>query len=189
MERLTRIPQIASIMPNLPNWITGSDATIQQSSLLGQLFAFSPLAHGASDFKDLRSMSDRDKLSREKAVQEALRWYQRFLYHICKRIVESGKPGQTAVLDWFSAALSVGKRTSTNIDSSTVATDGFMYNIVAVLNRFTRQLVHGDVAKLKVRIAICTDNDRLIRSMRTIFVLFPSDARPLALSLRKGLNW
>jgi ubiquitin conjugation factor E4 B len=52
-------------------------------------------------------------------------------------------------LDWFAAALAQNeKRKALQVDPATVASDGFMCNVVAVLNKFAEPFV--DVQGKKV---------------------------------------
>lgn len=91
-------------------------------------------------------MGPGDKLSMNNSLQEAVRQYQDGLYKICQLIVKSGNAGRRGVLDWFSAVLAQNqKRKAMQVDPATVASDGFMYNVVGVLNRFAGPFidVHG----------------------------------------------
>jgi ubiquitin conjugation factor E4 B len=123
------------IVPELPSWINignpASGATIEQS-FLGHFFILSPLAPGVPNefFRDL------------KYVQEALRQYQTHLYQMCLAIVKSGREGQRAVLNWFGEVLATNlKRKVPHVDPTTIASDGFMINVVAVLNKFAEPFV------------------------------------------------
>ena len=149
---LVQIKPIAAIMPDLPNWIptqaSSSGALIEQSSFLGHFFALSPFAPGVPQkfFKDPKLMAPGDRLSMTNSIQEAVRQYQNGLHKICHLIVTSGDHGRRGVLDWFSAALSQNqKRKALQVDPTTVASDGFMCNVVAVLNKFAEPFVdlHG----------------------------------------------
>jgi ubiquitin conjugation factor E4 B len=149
MTLLVQIKPIAAIMPDVPNWIPtqsgqSSGALIEMSSFLGHFFALSPLAPGVPTkfFKDPKLMTPGDRLSMTNSIQEAVRQYQTNLYTICNLIVRSGNHGRRGVLDWFSAVLSQNqKRKALQVDPTTVASDGFMYNVVAVLNKFAEPFV------------------------------------------------
>ena len=149
MTFLVQIKPIAAIMPDLPNWIPAqstqpSGALIEHSSFLGHFFSLSPLSPGvpAKFFKDPKLMTPGDRLSMTNSVQEAVRQYQNSLHTICNLIVRSGSHGRRGVLDWFSAALSQNqKRKALQVDPTTVASDGFMCNVVAVLNKFAEPFV------------------------------------------------
>jgi ubiquitin conjugation factor E4 B len=94
-------------------------------------------------------MTRGDKHSMGNSIQEAVRQYQDNLYRIVQFIVKSGNVGRRGVLDWFSAALGTNiKRKALQVDPATVATDGFMYNVVSVLNRFASPFV--DIQATKV---------------------------------------
>jgi ubiquitin conjugation factor E4 B len=68
--------------------------------------------------------------------------YQGYLFKICSLIIKSGPHGRRGVLDWFSAALTQNeKRKALQVDPALVASDGFMCNIVAVLNQFAEPFV------------------------------------------------
>lgn len=144
MTLLAQCKPIASIMPEMPNWIPAetnppSGAVIEQSSLLGRFFSLSPIAPGVpqSFFPDPKHMTPGDRQSMSNSVQTALRQYQDYLFKICSFIIKSGIQGRRGVLDWFSAALAQNeKRKALRVDPATVASDGFMVNIVAVLNKF-----------------------------------------------------
>jgi ubiquitin conjugation factor E4 B len=94
-------------------------------------------------------MSHGDKVSMTNSIQDAVRQYQNYLFQICSFIIKSGNTGRRGVLDWFSAVLSQNeKRRALQVDPATVASDGFMCNIVAVLNKFAEPFV--DVQGRKV---------------------------------------
>jgi ubiquitin conjugation factor E4 B len=149
MVLLAQIKPIASIMPDLSNWIPApttppSGAVIEEESLLGQLFGLSPLARGVSKsfFRDPKNMSRGDKISMTNSIQDAVRQYQSYLFQICNFIIKSGTRGRRGVLDWFSAVLAQNeKRKALQVDPATVASDGFMCNVVAVLNKFAEPFV------------------------------------------------
>jgi ubiquitin conjugation factor E4 B len=152
MTLLVQIKPIAAIIPDLPNWIpiqtTPSGALIEQSSLLGRFFSLSPLSPGVPSkfFKDPKLMTPGDKVSMTNSIQEAVRQYQSNLHKICHLIITSGNNGRRGVLDWFSAVLAQNeKRKALQVDPTTVASDGFMVNVVAVLNKFAEPFVdiHG----------------------------------------------
>jgi ubiquitin conjugation factor E4 B len=138
-------------MPDLQNWIpeqtTLSGAIIEQSSLLGHLFALSPLSSGVPQilFKDLPNTSQEEQESQLTSIREEIQAYQKQLHTICHAIVCSSDKGRRGVLDWFSAALSRNKkRLATQTDPTTVASDGFMSNMVAVLNHFAKPFLRDN---------------------------------------------
>ena len=149
MTLLVQIKPIASILPDLPNWIPiqpndHSGALIEQSSLLGHFFSLSPLSPGVPSkfFKDPKLMTPGDRLSMTNSMQEAVRQYQGSLHRICHLIVTSGNSGRRGVLNWFSAVLGQNhKRKALQVDPTTVASDGFMVNVAAVLNKFAEPFV------------------------------------------------
>jgi ubiquitin conjugation factor E4 B len=157
---LVQSKSIASIIPDLPNWITPpssppSGQTIEQTSLLGHFFHLSPLAPGVPKefFKDPKSISRGDKMSMGNNIQEAVRQYQDNLHKICTAIIKSGDKGRRGVLDWFAVVLGQNqKRRALQVDLATVATDGFMYNVVGVLNRFAAPFI--DINGTKVSMLI-----------------------------------
>jgi ubiquitin conjugation factor E4 B len=151
MTLLAKIKLIASIMPDLQNWIpeptTLSGAIIEQSSLLGHLFALSPLSSGVPQilFKDLPNTSQEEQESQLTSIREEIQAYQKQLHTICHAIVCSADKGRRGVLDWFSAVLSRNKkRLATQTDPATVASDGFMCNVVAVLNQFSKPFLRDN---------------------------------------------
>jgi ubiquitin conjugation factor E4 B len=151
MTLLAKVKPIASIMPDLPDWIpeqtTVSGAIIEQSSLLGHLFALSPLSSGVPQilFQDLPSISQDAQESRLTSIQEEIQAYQKQLHTICHSIVCSSHKGRRGVLDCFSVTLSRNKeRLATQTDPATVASDGFMCNVVAVLNHFAKPFLRDN---------------------------------------------
>lgn len=141
----------------MPDWIptrtTPSGAIIEQQSLLGHFFALSPLSPGGVQefFRDVKHMSRADRESMNKSVQEAVRQYQDRLFRICDLIIRSGPQGRRGVLDWFSAVLAQNtKRKALHVDATTVASDGFMVNVVAVLNKFAEPFVDVQGKKVSV---------------------------------------
>jgi ubiquitin conjugation factor E4 B len=162
MTLLTQIEPIASIMPDLPNWIpeqkNSSGTIIEQSSLLGHLFALSPLSSGVPQmlFKDLPNMSPGTQASSITSIQSGVQAYQKQLHKICHSIINSGDNGRRRLLDWFSAVLAMNnKRATLGVDPATVASDGFMCNVVAVLNRFSKPFIEPQQSKVRIR-TVCT---------------------------------
>jgi ubiquitin conjugation factor E4 B len=157
MTLLAKVKPIASIMPDLPNWIpeqTLSGAIIEQSSLLGHLFALSPLSVGVPQilFKYLPNMSQEEQESQLTSIREEIQAYQKQLHTVCHAIICSSDKGRRGVLDWFSAALSWNKkRAAILVDAATVASDGFMCNVVAVLNHFTQRFLDDRHSKVRIR--------------------------------------
>jgi ubiquitin conjugation factor E4 B len=158
MTLLAKIKPIASIMPDLQNWIpeqtTLSGAIIEQSSLLGHLFALSPLSFGVPQilFKDLPIMSQEEQESQLTSIREEIQAYQKQLHTICYAIVCSSHKGRRGVLDWLSAALSWNKkRLAIQVDAATVASDAFMCNVVGVLNHFTKPFLDDQHSKVRIR--------------------------------------
>ena len=112
-------------------------------------------------------MSQGDKISMVNNIQEAVRQYQDNLHKICTAIIKSGEKGRRAVLDWFAAVLEHNrKRRGLQVDPATVATDGFMYNVVGVLNRFAAPFVDNNRTKVSILLPeVMTDGCRLIELM------------------------
>lgn len=163
MTLFAKVKPIASVMPDLPNWIPEQTtlsvgATIEQSSFLGHLFALSPLSSGVPQvlFRDLPSMSQEAQESKLHSIHAKIQAYQKQLHTICHAIICSSDKsdkrdkGRRAVLDWFSAVLSGNKkRVAIQTDPATVASDGFMCNVVAVLNHFAKPFLH-DHSKVRI---------------------------------------
>jgi ubiquitin conjugation factor E4 B len=161
MTLLVQNKLIAGVMPSIPNWIPSqpTSGAVIEHSLLGRFFSLSPLSNGVTEtyFKSPKLMTPGDKLSMSNTVQEALRRYQDYLFKICDAIVRSGTEGRRGILDWFSAALEQNtKRKAMQVDLTTVASDGFMINLVAVLNKFSDPFID-------------------IQATRVLHVLFPAD--------------
>jgi len=146
---LLQVKQIAMIVPDLSTWISPqpqppSGATLEKSSFLGHFFALSPLSPGTPKefFRDPKHMSPGDRQSMTNSMQEALRQYQANLFRICDLVVRSGMEGKRAVLDWFAEVLVTNtKRKAMQVDPTSVASDGFMLNVVAVLNKFAEPFI------------------------------------------------
>ena len=132
-------------------------------------------------------MTQGDRISMSNSVQEALRQYQDYLFKICSFIIKSGAPGRRGVLDWFSAVLAQNvKRKALQVDPDTVASDGFMCNVVAVLNKFAEPFV--GIKTDKVYYLPDNVDDSSTKLTSTISVQFPSAEKPLALSLQMKPN-
>lgn len=131
-------------MPELSRWIPAHETNgvdIESSSLLGPFFALSPLAPDIAHELFTKVNTKFDKFITSSSIQKEAREYQHYLYEVCKIIIKSSESGKRGVLDWFSAALSRNKqRRQSRTDLTTVASDGFIYNLVAVLNLFAEPL-------------------------------------------------
>lgn len=153
MTLLVQNKLIASVVPEIPNWTPANSASgaAIEHTILGRFFALSPLAPTVTQvyFPDPKHMTPGDRISMSKTVQESLRRYQDYLFKICDGIIRSGISGRRGMLNWFSAALSLNqKRKAIQVDAATVASDGFMINVVAVLNKFADPFV--DIAAKRV---------------------------------------
>jgi hypothetical protein len=136
-------------------------------------------------------MAPGDRLSMTNSMQEAVRQYQNSLHKICHLIVTSSNNGRRGVLDWFSAVLAQNtKRKALQVDPTTVASDGFMVNVVAVLNKFAEPFVdvRGTRVKPHTNIQILRVYCRLIKWMLTIFERSPSAEGLLEFSSTKKRN-
>ena len=171
---LLQVKQIAMVVPDLSTWMisprpqTPSGAALEKSSFLGHFFALSPLSPSTPKefFRDPKHMSPGDRQSMTNSMQEALRQYQANLFRICDLVVRSGTEGKRAVLDWFAEVLATNtKRKAMQVDPTSVASDGFMLNIVAVLNKFAEPFI--DIHYKRVPIititALCVLDTTLIQ--------------------------
>jgi ubiquitin conjugation factor E4 B len=191
MTLLVQNKLIASVLPEIPNWLPAnqSSGAAIEHSILGRFFAISPLAQGVTQhyFPDPKHMTPGDRISMSKTVQEALRRYQDYIFKICDAIVRSGPSGRRGMLDWFSAALGHNqKRKALQVDPVTVASDGFMINLVAVLNKFADPFV--DIMAKRVYILVVSVNSRSIKWMSITSALSPSVGIPRAWTLKRKRN-
>ena len=135
----TKFPVLLGNLAKHPSFSADVPARqIEEHTLLGPFFKLSPLADEVLDvyFPTPRVMDQGSVGRAQDATRQIVAGIQNDLYNIVGAFVRVGKETRGLVLDWFAQVANKNhKRRALQVDSRQVATDGFMLNVTAVLDR------------------------------------------------------
>ncbi|RUS31621.1 ubiquitin elongating factor core-domain-containing protein [Jimgerdemannia flammicorona] len=144
LTMLTEHKNFASVLPSLPNWdpAFSTPRTIELMSLLGPFFRLSVFPDDQPSVAEnyFANSEGRNKADIDSAITSlrgTVRTIQNNLFGILNNIVRASPTGKDGVLSYLaSVARKNEKRAQMQVDRQTVATDGFMGNLAAVLLNF-----------------------------------------------------
>jgi ubiquitin conjugation factor E4 B len=71
------------------------------------------------------------------------------LFDVVNHIIRANKEARDRVLDWFAAALNINhKRRAMQVDPTTVASDGFMFNLTTCLDKLCEPFMDATFTKV-----------------------------------------
>ncbi|BFZ61767.1 Ubiquitin conjugation factor E4 [Saitoella coloradoensis] len=156
---LVSLKPVAALIPTLPTWNPENltAANVESLSIFGPLFRLSPLhlKIAASYFPNVPqnkyNMAPDNMMSVVRMTSNTL---QTQLFNITNAVVRASPTAREAVLNWFARVINLNhKRRAMQVDPATIATDGFMLNVTAVLNKFCEpfmDLTHSKIDKIDV---------------------------------------
>ncbi|EJC98051.1 uncharacterized protein FOMMEDRAFT_171416 [Fomitiporia mediterranea MF3/22] len=156
LEALVAIKPIAVMMTRLPEWNPSSAtaSNIELTSLMGPLLRLSVFGRewptiANSYFSDPEKRSHNDIESSNASFRGTLKSLQSALFQVFNAIVRASPESREAVLGYFSRVVSLNvKRGGMQVDFATVASDGFMVNLHAVLLRFAEPFMDAQYSKI-----------------------------------------
>ncbi|QRV77647.1 ubiquitin conjugation factor E4 [Ceratobasidium sp. AG-Ba] len=156
LEALVSDKNIAMLMPRLPTWLPAGVAphNIEIISLLGPLARLGIFARewpniAQSYFPEPEKRTHKDSESTNMTLRATLVNLQQSLFLIFNAIVRASPGSREQVLHYFSTALNINaKRAGAHVDARTVASDGFMINLQAVLLRFAEPFLDAKFSKI-----------------------------------------
>ncbi|KJR83983.1 ubiquitin conjugation factor E4 B [Sporothrix schenckii 1099-18] len=129
-----------------------SAPNIERYTILGPFFRISPLQPEVS--KTYFGGSHKTEPTRKEAVYGALQLtlnqHQSDLHAIAMAFARAGDGPRNKLLDWFAYALNVNhKRRALQVNAKEVASDGFMMNVGAVLDRMCEPFMEASFSRME----------------------------------------
>ncbi|KAG0749651.1 hypothetical protein G6F57_002879 [Rhizopus arrhizus] len=160
---------IASMMASLPEF-NPEDATaknIEDNSLLGpylKLSAYPDSTNKVAEnyFQNAENRNSADLESCKNGLRGSVQNIQKTMFGICNSIIRSNPDSKEKLLEYFSHIIKLNeKRAQMQVDTQTVASDGFMHNITGVLLTFCDPFLDVRASKINK-----IDPTYLLRSKR-----------------------
>ncbi|KAF8474888.1 ubiquitin elongating factor core-domain-containing protein [Kalaharituber pfeilii] len=153
----------------LPTNIAAHD--IETSTLLGPYFKLSPLQQKTVElyFSALKTRTPTALSDATRALRLTVQTTQDQLFQIINTLIRTSPEARNKMLDWFAKVLNLNvKRAAIQVEPTTVASDGFMLNVTAVLTRLCEPFMDVNYSKIaKVEIEYLRRNSRLDISLET----------------------
>ncbi|UNI24595.1 RING-type E3 ubiquitin transferase [Purpureocillium takamizusanense] len=148
----TRFPVLISNLAQHPCFNMAQSAHgIERHTILGPFFRISPLQPEAikSYFPGPRSL-DRTRIANaQDSLRLTLRAHQDDLFVIANAFIRAGPETRSLTLNWFAYIMNMNhKRRAIQVDPREVASDGFMLNVTAVMDRFCEPFMDNDFSKV-----------------------------------------
>ncbi|OAA55820.1 ubiquitin fusion degradation protein [Niveomyces insectorum RCEF 264] len=146
----TRFKPLVVALANDPSFYKKSVAAlgIESDTLLGPFFRLSPLQPEARSF--YFSGNDQARAGGRSSAQSELRNHQDILHTIAMAFARAGDGPRNRLLDWFAYAMNVNhKRRALQVNAKEVASDGFMMNLTAVLDRICEPFMEATFARME----------------------------------------
>ncbi|CAE7116128.1 unnamed protein product [Rhizoctonia solani] len=153
LEALVSDKHIATTFSRLPSWLPQDLAAynIEFNSLLGPLARMGIFGREWPDLaKSYYPEPDkRQNEAAETTLRATLVNLQQSLFLVFNAIVRASPDARERVLKYFSTVLNINvKRAGAHVDPRTVASDGFMINLQAVLLRFAEPFLDAKYSKI-----------------------------------------
>ncbi|CAK7224916.1 Ubiquitin conjugation factor E4 [Sporothrix curviconia] len=153
MLTYTRFKPLLVAVANHPSFQMAQSApNIERFTILGPFFRISPLQADVS--KTYFGGLHKTKLTRQDAVYGALQMtldqHQSNLHAIAMAFARAGDGPRNKLLDWFAYIMNVNhKRRALQVNAKEVASDGFMMNIAAVLDRMCEPFMEASFSRME----------------------------------------
>lgn len=169
LGRLCQYKSLVELMIELPSFLPSLEQTpahlVEKETFLGPFFQLSPLQSQVcrTYFTGAKTKSQTALNDATRALRLSLQTIQDQLYQITMCIIRASHESKIKVLDFFALAINLNKkRGAIQVDPATVASDGFMLNITAVLNKLSEPFMDASFSKLdKIDINYFRRNPRL----------------------------
>lgn len=139
LGRIAHIKPLAELLVNLPEFLAdGKPQDLEKVMTLGPYFRLSPLQPEAANhyFSNAKSKPANVISAARDALGMASQGLQGDLAQIMTALCKASENARGKVLDFFAKVINANhKRVAMHVDHKTVASDGFMVNITAVLSR------------------------------------------------------
>ncbi|KAF2399154.1 ubiquitin conjugation factor E4 [Trichodelitschia bisporula] len=155
LRSLVRYPAITDAITQSPLFLPEAESiepqNIELDTLLGPWFRLSPLQGDVAlnYFMGARTRDDAYIRNSQDALRMTLRTHQDELFDIANSIIKSSKNPRERLLDWFALAINKNhKRRALRINEKEVASDSFMINITAILDRLCEPFMDATFSKV-----------------------------------------
>jgi ubiquitin conjugation factor E4 B len=138
---------------NHPRFVMAQSApNVEMNTILGPFFRISPLNRDVAIvyFASPRSIDPTQKMSAQAANRLALTNHQVELHNIAMAFARAGLGPRNRLLDWFAYVMNVNhKRRAMHVNPKDVASDGFMFNVTAVLDRMCEPFMDTTFSRME----------------------------------------
>jgi ubiquitin conjugation factor E4 B len=153
LRNCVRYPPICAALTESPKFLIPNlgPEQFEKETLLGPFFALSPThADVAINFFMGATLQGESYIQANQGViRGMMRNHQDELFEITNSIIKASKRPRERLLDWFAVILNKNhKRRSTWVPIKEVATDGFMINFTAILDRLCEPFMDATFSKL-----------------------------------------
>ncbi|CAE6526367.1 unnamed protein product [Rhizoctonia solani] len=155
LEALVSDKNVAAVFPRLENWLPEGVAPhqVEFNSLLGPLARMGIFGREWPALAQSYYPEPDKRGAQNEAVETTLRAtlvnLQQSLFLVFNAIVRASGDARERVLKYFSTVLNINvKRAGAHVDPTTVASDGFMINLQAVLLRFAEPFLDARYSKI-----------------------------------------
>ncbi|KAI2642296.1 ubiquitin fusion degradation protein 2 [Xylaria nigripes] len=123
----------------------------EMTTILGPFFRISPLQTEVTKtyFSSPRTIDPSHVKASQSAIQMTLKTHQGDLISIMNAFVRASPVAKNATLDWFASSLNWNhKRRAIQVKDSEVASDGFMVNLTAILDKLCEPFMDATFSKI-----------------------------------------
>ncbi|KAI1152934.1 ubiquitin elongating factor core-domain-containing protein [Nemania diffusa] len=123
----------------------------ETETILGPFFRLSPLQTEVTKtyFANARTIDPGHVKSSQEALQMTLKAHQGDLTSIINALVRASPVAKNSTLDWFAFSLNSNhKRRALQVKNTEVASDGFMVNVTAILDRLCEPFMDSTFSKV-----------------------------------------
>ncbi|KAF8541369.1 ubiquitin elongating factor core-domain-containing protein [Trichophaea hybrida] len=152
LGRIAHLKPLAGIFVNLPEFLSDAEPQdLEKAMLLGPFFRISPVQVDVSRqyFSNAKAKSGVVIRDATNALRMASKALQEELAQIVTALCRTSDQVRSRVLEFFAKAINANKkRVAINVDHTTVASDGFMINMTAVLSRLCEPFMDASFSKI-----------------------------------------
>ncbi|RPA95546.1 hypothetical protein L873DRAFT_1774205 [Choiromyces venosus 120613-1] len=155
LGRLMYHKPIIDVLINLPEFLPPPEVVpanlLEKKTTLGPYFQISPLqiAVCKTYFTGAKTKSPTNINDATRALRLSLQTLQDQLHQIVMMIIRSSPVARGKILDFFARVINLNlKRGAIQVDPATVASDGFMLNINAVLTKLCEPFMDASFSKI-----------------------------------------
>jgi len=151
--RLISLKPLAELVTNLPNFSASQSTAnrIEIDTFLGPVFRLSPIEQkvAVQYFPNPKETNPASLQSSMQSLRLELRVLHEQMFVIVNTIIRSSPTARDRMLEYFATVLNKNhKLAAMRVDPKSVASDGFMLNIVSVLNRLSEPFMDAAYSKV-----------------------------------------